>query len=35
MRRAPEGTRILLAQGAGLITPLEWIVRKRVADLTF
>jgi hypothetical protein len=31
----PEGTRILLAKGAGLITPLEWIVRKRVADLTF
>jgi len=30
-----EGTRMLLAKGAGLITPLEWIVRKRVAELTF
>jgi hypothetical protein len=31
----PEGTRALLAKGAGLITPLEWIVRKRVPDLTY
>ncbi len=31
----PEGTRVLLQKGAGLITPLEWIVRKRVADLSY
>ncbi len=31
----PEGTRALLAKGTGLITPLEWIVRKRVAELSY
>lgn len=31
----PEGTREFLAKGAGLITPLEWIVRRRVAELSF
>ncbi len=31
----PEGTRVLLAKGAGLITPLEWIVRRRVLELTY
>ena len=31
----PEGTRALLIKGAGLITPLEWIVRKRVPELSF
>jgi hypothetical protein len=31
----PEGTRALLAKGTGLITPLEWIVRKRVPELTY
>lgn len=31
----PEGTRVLLAKGAGLITPLEWIVRKRLPELTY
>ncbi len=31
----PEGTRELLAKGTGLITPLEWIVRKRVAELSY
>ena len=31
----PEGTRQFLAKGAGLITPLEWIVRKRIAELSF
>ena len=31
----PEGTRALLAKGTGLITPLEWIVRRRVADLSY
>jgi hypothetical protein len=31
----PEGTRVLLAKGAGLITPLEWIVRKRLPQLTY
>jgi hypothetical protein len=31
----PEGTRTLLAKGAGLITPLEWLVHRRVADLSF
>jgi hypothetical protein len=31
----PEGTRELLAKGQGLIDPLEWIVRKRVAELSF
>ena len=31
----PEGTRDLLAKGTGLITPLEWIVRKRVAELSY
>lgn len=31
----PEGTRALLAKGTGLITPLEWIVRRRLADLSF
>jgi hypothetical protein len=31
----PEGTRALLAKGTGLITPLEWIVRKRLPELTY
>ncbi len=31
----PEGTRDLLSKGQGLVTPLEWIVRKRVPDLSF
>jgi hypothetical protein len=31
----PEGTRALLAKGTGLITPLEWIVRRRVAELSY
>jgi len=31
----PEGTRVLLAKGAGLITPLEWIVRKRLPELSY
>jgi len=31
----PEGTRALLAKGTGLITPLEWIVRKRVPELSY
>ena len=31
----PEGTRALLVKGAGLITPLEWIVRKRVPELSY
>jgi hypothetical protein len=31
----PEGTRALLAKGTGLITPLEWIVRQRVAELSY
>ncbi len=31
----PEGTRVLLQKGAGLITPLDWIVRKRVPDLSY
>jgi len=31
----PEGTRALLAKGAGLITPLEWVVRKRVPELSY
>jgi hypothetical protein len=31
----PEGTRVLLAKGTGLITPLEWIVRRRVASLSY
>ena len=31
----PEGTRALLAKGAGLITPLEWIVRRRVDELSY
>ncbi len=31
----PEGTREFLVKGAGLITPLEWIVRRRVAALSF
>jgi len=31
----PAGTRALLAKGTGLITPLEWIVRKRVAELSY
>ncbi len=31
----PEGTRALLAKGAGLITPLEWIVRKRLPELSY
>jgi hypothetical protein len=30
----PEGTRELLARGQGLITPLAWIVRRRVDDLS-
>jgi hypothetical protein len=33
--RCPEGTRALLAKGQGLITPLEGIVRRRVAELSF
>ena len=31
----PDGTRELLVKGAGLITPLEWIVRRRVAELSY
>jgi hypothetical protein len=31
----PEGTRALLAKGTGLITPLEWIVRRRLPELTY
>jgi 3-phenylpropionate/cinnamic acid dioxygenase small subunit len=31
----PDATRALLTKGAGLITPLEWIVRRRVAELSF
>lgn len=31
----PEGTRALLAKGVGLITPIEWIVRRRVAEVSF
>ena len=31
----PEGTRALLIKGAGLITPLEWLVRKRLPELTY
>lgn len=31
----PKGTMALLAKGKGLITPLEWIVRERVPDLSF
>jgi hypothetical protein len=31
----PEGTRVLLAKGTGLITPLEWIVRRRVPELSY
>ena len=31
----PEGTRALLAKGTGLITPLEWIVRKRLPELSY
>ncbi len=31
----PEGTRQLLAKGQGLIDPLEWIVRRRVAALSY
>lgn len=31
----PEGTRAFLAKGAGLITPLEWIVLRRLAELSF
>lgn len=31
----PQRTRELLAKGQGLIDPLEWIVRRRVAQLSF
>jgi hypothetical protein len=31
----PEGTREFIAKGAGLITPLEWTIRRRVPDLSF
>ena len=31
----PEKTREMLAHGQGLIDPIEWIVRRRVADLSF
>jgi hypothetical protein len=31
----PAGTAALLAKGAGLITPLEWIVRRRVPELSY
>jgi hypothetical protein len=31
----PEKTREMLAHGQGLIDPIEWIVRKRVADISF
>lgn len=31
----PEKTREMLAHGQGLIDPIEWIVRERVADISF
>jgi hypothetical protein len=31
----PEGTREFLAKGAGLITPIEQLVLRRVAELSF
>jgi hypothetical protein len=31
----PAGTAALLAKGTGLITPLEWIVRRRVPELSY
>jgi hypothetical protein len=31
----PEKTREVLAHGQGLIDPIEWIVRQRVADISF
>ena len=31
----PEKTREMLAHGQGLIDPIEWIVRKRVAEISF
>jgi hypothetical protein len=31
----PEGTRALRAKGVGLFTPLQWLVRRRVVDLSY
>jgi hypothetical protein len=31
----PAGTAARLAKGTGLITPLEWIVRRRVPELSY